>query len=63
MAVKVTLLDEPWEENFPAEGDTFSERKDGSLEIHRADGTSKVFRKDTWSTVDGKKQPVAVGFA
>lgn len=62
MAVKVTLLDEPWEENFEAEDDTFSERKDGKLEIHRADGTSKVFRENSWSTVDGKKTPVSIGF-
>lgn len=55
MAVKVTLADAPWEENFEADGDQFSERKDGSLEIHRADGTTKVFQKGMWLTVDGKK--------
>jgi hypothetical protein len=62
MAVKVKLLDAPWEENFEAEDDMFSERRDGKLEIHRADGTSKVFRENSWETVEGKKKPI-VGFA
>jgi hypothetical protein len=56
MAVKVKLANGGWE-HFDGEDDTFSERTDGSLEIHRGDGTSKVFRANTWQEVDGKKLP------
>ena len=44
-------------EKFDAAGDEFHERPDGKLEIHREDGTVKVFSADLWSTVDGKKKP------
>jgi hypothetical protein len=59
VAVKVTLVDTPWVENFEGDDDMFSERKDGKLEIHRGDGTTKVFQEHMWTTVDGKKKPVA----
>ncbi|PJE07561.1 MAG: hypothetical protein CK429_24705 [Mycobacterium sp.] len=55
MAVKVEFLNEEVE-TFDAEGDEFSERQDGKLEIHRADGTTKIFKENTWLSVDGKKR-------
>ena len=58
MAVRVTLMNNGVE-TFDAADDQFSERKDGKLEIHRADGTTKVFRENTWLSVDGKKKPPA----
>lgn len=58
MAVKVTLNDGAVE-SFDGADDEFSERKDGKLEVHRADGTTKVYAAGLWSTVDGKKKKPA----
>jgi hypothetical protein len=56
MAVKVTLVGGKVE-SFDAEDAQFTERKDGKLEIDKGDGTTRVFRENTWLSVDGKKKP------
>ena len=44
MAVKVKLANGGWE-HFDGEDDTFSERNDGSLEIHRAMAPARYFAR------------------
>lgn len=54
MAVKVTYKD--GEESFDHEEDVFVERRDGALEIYRADKTMKIYAKGFWFAVDGKQK-------
>jgi hypothetical protein len=61
MAVTVTLKRRDFSstkqivETFPHDDDEFAERSDGKLEVHRADGTVKIYAADEWATVDGKR--------
>lgn len=55
MAVKVALNDGSVE-SFDGEDDEFKERKDGKLEVHKSDGTVKVYAENIWSTVEGKRK-------
>lgn len=69
MAVEVTLKARDFKttkhivEPFNGEDDAYVERKDGKLEVHRADGTVKVYTADMWLTVDGKRKEPDTGFA
>ena len=62
MEVKVTLKKrdfastKPIVETFDGEDDAYSERDDGKLEVHRADGTVKAYAADSWASVDGKRK-------
>jgi hypothetical protein len=63
MTVTVTLTTrdvrslKPTVETFGHEDDQYHLYDDGKLEVHRHDGTVKVFMPGSFSTVDGKRMP------